>query len=498
MSDLKEDYLDDVLDVTKNTKRRYRMIQNKDGTVSFEDVTDYSQIGDSFGAKDVNAINEAINGLSETIGYSSKNLLDCSGLVETTNGGVTFTPVYNENGGLEYIEVNGTNTVGRPLTYQFYSGMPDVNIGDDYIFTACPKGGAVDTFYASWQPTNGIDNGDGITFTAVDRSQQTQNYYAQITIYMNYTANELRFYPMIRKAEIEDPTYEPYYKVEGLKDRVEYLESNKADSTHTHHASDVLTQYHLLEDGQEPPVGGTYTVDSELSRYATKISKINSDIGELENNLNNIRDKDIMAVDYNYKTGEEADQDPSSLDKELLKIATVMGEINSDMLYLSSRGNNQSTVIDNIDNLNKTTSCGGYWIQRTLSQGNHPFDAEYYYLYVPHEFIGRVQIAISYGNRTIKARMYVNNAWTNWTDTVQEICNNPYQINKDSTTTIDLSMGVGHILLLCTQYGGLYRVRIYSTNLTTDTLIKDDTITLTLDGCNLKITCTVSQTVSFH
>lgn len=37
------------------------MIQNLDGTVSFEDQTQYTQVGDSYGAAEINAQNEAIN-----------------------------------------------------------------------------------------------------------------------------------------------------------------------------------------------------------------------------------------------------------------------------------------------------------------------------------------------------------------------------------------------------------------------------------------------------
>lgn len=49
-------YKDDILDTSVNTRRKYNMIQNADGTVSFEDATVYSQVGDTFGAADVNAI----------------------------------------------------------------------------------------------------------------------------------------------------------------------------------------------------------------------------------------------------------------------------------------------------------------------------------------------------------------------------------------------------------------------------------------------------------
>lgn len=46
MADLKTNYKDDVLDTSKNEKRKFRMIQNDDGTVSFEDATEYTQEGD--------------------------------------------------------------------------------------------------------------------------------------------------------------------------------------------------------------------------------------------------------------------------------------------------------------------------------------------------------------------------------------------------------------------------------------------------------------------
>ena len=63
---LKTTYQDDVLDTTVNTQRKFNMIQNDDGTVSFEDVTTYLQVGDSFGALDINTITGAVNQATET------------------------------------------------------------------------------------------------------------------------------------------------------------------------------------------------------------------------------------------------------------------------------------------------------------------------------------------------------------------------------------------------------------------------------------------------
>lgn len=60
---LKTDYKDDI---PKTENRRYQMIHNDDGTVSFVDVTEYTQVGDTFGAGDINATNESVNGKVES------------------------------------------------------------------------------------------------------------------------------------------------------------------------------------------------------------------------------------------------------------------------------------------------------------------------------------------------------------------------------------------------------------------------------------------------
>lgn len=68
MADLKTNYVDDVLETTKNKLRKYQQIQNDDGTVSFVDVTEYAQVGTSFGAKDINDTNAAINDVNRKLG----------------------------------------------------------------------------------------------------------------------------------------------------------------------------------------------------------------------------------------------------------------------------------------------------------------------------------------------------------------------------------------------------------------------------------------------
>lgn len=59
--ELPVDFKDDVLQAEMAGKRKYRVIQNEDGTISLEDVTNYSQIGSDFGAAQMNATNMAVN-----------------------------------------------------------------------------------------------------------------------------------------------------------------------------------------------------------------------------------------------------------------------------------------------------------------------------------------------------------------------------------------------------------------------------------------------------
>lgn len=66
-SNLKTDYRNDILNPSVNERRKFQMINNPDGTVSFEDVTVYETLGDTFGAADINSTNREINKMSSSI-----------------------------------------------------------------------------------------------------------------------------------------------------------------------------------------------------------------------------------------------------------------------------------------------------------------------------------------------------------------------------------------------------------------------------------------------
>lgn len=86
------DFKNDKLLVASNTKRKFNVIENADGTVSFEDVTAYEVKGDNFGADEVNAIHEGLNTLMDEVGVSKSR----AEIVETLAAGETSIAFENK------------------------------------------------------------------------------------------------------------------------------------------------------------------------------------------------------------------------------------------------------------------------------------------------------------------------------------------------------------------------------------------------------------------
>ena len=140
MADLKTNYIDDILNSDVNTRRKYRMIQNDDGTVSFEDATDYSQVGDSFGGADINKTNEAVNDLVNgitAVGMSKKletirnlNGVEFDGSSDFSNYGVSSSGVSTAT---KTVTINGfVLTTGANIRVKFNnsnsSAAPKLNV----------------------------------------------------------------------------------------------------------------------------------------------------------------------------------------------------------------------------------------------------------------------------------------------------------------------------------------------------------------------------------
>ena len=159
--------------------------------------------------------NIAIN--KSTLGYQRKNLLKNNAVTQTVSG-VTFT--INDD---KSITVNGTATAQISFIINNKVGL---GIGN-YILTGCPSGGSWNTFYltayASSAWLSAPDFGSGCK---IENKTVTQ---VVISIASGYTANNLKFYTMLRYAEIIDDTYEPYQpslqeQINALTARISALE----------------------------------------------------------------------------------------------------------------------------------------------------------------------------------------------------------------------------------------------------------------------------------
>ena len=93
----------DYQDYTFVGNKKFNMINNPDGTFSFEDVTNYEIEGDDFGSNDINATNQRVNEMYvKGVYYDNTNqkLIDKNGQILNPD-----IPKYDNNEGTNYIQI---------------------------------------------------------------------------------------------------------------------------------------------------------------------------------------------------------------------------------------------------------------------------------------------------------------------------------------------------------------------------------------------------------
>lgn len=145
---------------------------------------------------------EIVSVESPTMTIFAKNLLKNTPAVQTING-VTFT--INNDGS---VTANGTST----SIAAFLAGTCEFKKGYTYIVSGC-VGGGENTYRVDLRVerntifgNNLYDFGNGFEFTA----EQDMTLYLAIRLVNGVTANNLKFYPMVRISAIKDNTYEQY------------------------------------------------------------------------------------------------------------------------------------------------------------------------------------------------------------------------------------------------------------------------------------------------
>ena len=175
--------------------------------------------------------------LKDTVGWTAKNLLQELTDLSSASG-VTFTK--NSDGS---ITTNGSATARVQKNFASQSNTHGLEklIGKEVVLSGCPVGGTNATyrlnayFYDGTHQLSYNDVGEGIAFTFPD----IKNTYTQWNIKLDINAGGSAsvdvsgkvFYPMLRKADITDPTYEPYHESVEVMYEEEIHGVNLADSS---------------------------------------------------------------------------------------------------------------------------------------------------------------------------------------------------------------------------------------------------------------------------
>ncbi len=132
MAQLRTDYKDEILDASVNTQRKYRMINNADGTVSFADETVYAEEGDTFGALDVNETNLKTNEVTDKVGAIQYIKESFAGVTEYYNKPWLAIQNLVESGKIQtdkvYIGIISTNS-----QFEVYGRMASALYGSFYV-----------------------------------------------------------------------------------------------------------------------------------------------------------------------------------------------------------------------------------------------------------------------------------------------------------------------------------------------------------------------------
>ena len=153
-----------------------------------------------------------LSGNSKQKTYSGKNELNYGTPIEREDNGITYTPVFNEDGTLAYVNVNGKAT--RESLYGFGDGYTTLSAGI-HLLSGVPDGtdtknilldlGKVnDDGFLEWEA---YDYSTTITYPRKYTFEKETDVTVAIFITTGTVVNNLKIYPMI---SVEGGEYEPY------------------------------------------------------------------------------------------------------------------------------------------------------------------------------------------------------------------------------------------------------------------------------------------------
>lgn len=173
--------------------------------VNYDSNKTVKQVIDALATKEASDIAGQQSLLKDTVGWTGKNLLKNEATTQTING-VTFT--VNADGS---VTANGTATSDATFVVNDNFVIPE----DDYILSSHETSDGNNIHYSVVKmPGNTVLK----EVKGTDEQKFTVNYsgysYLKFTVWVRSgtTVSNKTAYPMIRRADITDPTYEPYHE----------------------------------------------------------------------------------------------------------------------------------------------------------------------------------------------------------------------------------------------------------------------------------------------
>lgn len=123
---LKTNYKNDVF----SGQKKFIMTNNTDNTVSFSDVTSYSQVGDIFGACNLNETNELINRMINYV-----ELIQTLSTTDSTNFVFTNSAIHSDS----LIQVEASRPGGYVIGSQNDYNYSDIFTTDSSCVVTFPK-----------------------------------------------------------------------------------------------------------------------------------------------------------------------------------------------------------------------------------------------------------------------------------------------------------------------------------------------------------------------
>lgn len=124
--DLKTNFSDDIL-LNGDARRKYNIINNEDGTVSFEDVTEYEVEGDKFDSKTLNEITTRINDIG------NETVKEDLSVTNITSENATIEKLVASSGSIGNWEFSSTGGLSAKYRETFSFSQADMDKVQAYI-----------------------------------------------------------------------------------------------------------------------------------------------------------------------------------------------------------------------------------------------------------------------------------------------------------------------------------------------------------------------------